>query len=506
LQDNGVWGGPSATLDTQGIINEDWYLVGYGDGFCAQVNPADPNIVYANSQMNGLYRYDKRIRKSKTIKPLASLKKPPYRFNWNSPIHISPHDPETIYTGGNVLFRSCDRGQSWEVISPDLSTNDPEKQKDSGGPITPDNTGAEIHCTIITISESPVEKGVIWCGTDDGNLQVTRDGGATWTNVVKNIRGLPPNTWCSRVEASHFDPGTAYAAFDGHRNDDMSTYLFKTTDYGATWTSIKGNLPFGWVHVVREDLRNKNLLFVGTEFGIYASLDGGTTWFSLQNNLPTVAVRDIAVHPRENDLIIGTHGRGIWILDDITPLQEMNESVLSSDLHLFSIRPTTEFFLSSSGEPSSRPVFAGKNPEYGMIFNVYLKEKPKEKPRITIKNPEGEGIFEITLPARKGIIRNTWNLQFVPKTKDGKLIKPTGIGFVTLPLVFPGEYEVAVTAEGHSAVQKGVVLPDPRFPVERKTWEAQVLAQAEVNKMSKLLGLSVTAANRIRREIQAIEK
>ena len=310
LQDNGSWGGPSKSLDTAGITNDDWYTIGGGDGFYAQVDPTDPNIIYSNYQMNGLYRYDMRIKKSKAVRPEASLKEPPYRFNWNSPIYISPHDPKTVYTGGNYLFKTTNGGHSWEIISPDLSTNDPNKQKDSGGPITLDNTGAEIHCTIITISESPMEKGVIWCGTDDGNVQITRDNGKTWTNVVKKIRGLPPNTWCSRIEASHFEAGTAYAAFDGHRHDDYGTYVYKTTDYGDTWKSIKGNLPLGWVHVIKEDLKNKNLLFVGTEFGIFASLDSGLSWFSLKNNLPTTAVRDIAIHPRENDLIIGTHGRG----------------------------------------------------------------------------------------------------------------------------------------------------------------------------------------------------
>ncbi len=264
LQDNGVWGGPSATLDTRGITNDDWIAVGGGDGFFAQVDSGDPNTIYANSQMNGLYRYDLKIRKSKTIKPLASLKEPVYRFNWNAPISISPHDPKTVYCGGNFLFKTTDGGSSWAIISPDLTTNDPAKQKDSGGPITPDNSGAEIHCTITTISESPAEADVIWCGTDDGNLQVTRDGGKTWKNVIKSIPGLPPNTWCSRVEASHFEAGTAYAAFDGHRMDDYAPYLYKTSDFGKTWKPIKAGLPpFGWIHVVREDPKNRNLLFAG---------------------------------------------------------------------------------------------------------------------------------------------------------------------------------------------------------------------------------------------------
>ncbi|UCE40439.1 MAG: hypothetical protein JSV17_13390 [Candidatus Aminicenantes bacterium] len=506
LQDNGVWGGPSAKFDSQGITNADWFVVGYGDGFYAQVDPNDHNVIYANSQMNGLYRYDMRIKKSQTIRPLAPVEAPPYRFNWNSPIHISPHDSKTVYTGGNFLFKTTDEGHSWEIISPDLSTNDPEKQKDSGGPITQDNTGAEIHCTIITISESPVKAGVIWCGTDDGNVQITQDGGQTWQNMAKNIIGLPPNTWCSRIEASHFKEGTAFAAFDGHRHDDYGTYLYKTSDYGKTWKSLKGNLPFGWIHVVREDPINRNLLYVGTEFGLYASLDRGKTWFPLQNNLPTVAVRDIAVHPRENDLIIGTHGRGIWILDDIQLLQEMNPQVLASDFHMFSIHPTTIYQISRSGELSSRPVYSGKNPDYGMILAVYMKNKPKEKPKVFIKNEEEEMVHELTLPTRKGILRYVWDLQVIPKTKDGRVVKPTGVGFIALPVVFPGIYSVEMTTDGQPITRTALINPDPRFSLGKEEYQAMVDFQVEIIVISKKHSMSVTAANRIRTELGKLDK
>lgn len=506
LQDNGVWGGPSATLDTQGIVNADWFMVGYGDGFYAQVDPDDHNVIYANSQMNGLYRYDMRIEKSRTIRPMASLKNPPYRFNWNSPIHISPHDSKIVYTGGNYLFKTRDGGHSWEIISPDLSTDDPEKQKDSGGPITSDNTGAEIHCTIITISESPVKAGVIWCGTDDGNVQITQDGGQTWTNVVKNIKGLPSNTWCSRIEASHFDAGTAYAAFDGHRHDDYGTYLYKTVDQGQTWTSLKGNLPFGWIHVVREDPVNPNLLYVGMEFGIYASLDGGKTWFTLQNNLPTVAVRDIAVHPRENDLIIGTHGRGIWILDHIEPLQEMSPEVFQTDVHMFRIPPATVYQMSSSGEPSSRPVYSGENPDYGMILTAYMKEKPKEKPEVAIKSADGDVVHEFSLSIKEGIHRQVWNLQVIPKTREGIVVKPTGMGLTALPVVFPGRYTVEMTVDGKTLARELTINPDPRFSMEREDYQAMFDAQVEVIALSKRLSLGVTAISRIRAELGKLDK
>lgn len=506
LQDNGLWGGPSATFDNAGITNDDWYVVGGGDGFYAQVDPSDHKIIYGNYQMNGLYRYDFRIRRSKSIRPQASLKEPPYRFNWNSPIYISSHDPKTVYTGGNYLFRTIDGGHSWKIISPDLSTNDPEKQKDSGGPITLDNTGAEIHCTIITISESPVEKGIIWCGTDDGNVQITRDGGKTWKNVVKNIKSLPPNTWCSRIEASHFDSGTAYAAFDGHRHDDYNTYVYKTTDFGKSWKSLKGNLPFGWVHVIREDIKNKNLLFVGMEFGIFASLDCGNSWFSLVNDMPTVAVRDIAVHPRENDLIIGTHGRGVWIMDDISPLQNMADEVLQSDFFLFDIRPATQFFPSSSRESFSRPVYAAKNPPYGMFISSFFKNKPEERPKIFIKDEAGEKIFEITLKKKEGIQRNMWNLQFVPKTKEGKTIKSSGIVFVSAPYVSAGEYTVELIVGEQTMLKKGIVCPDPRIKIEESERTAQHVSIVENMALTKKMGLSVTAVRNIRRQIDKLNQ
>ncbi len=506
LQDNGSWGGPSATYDSKGIQNSDWYMIGGGDGFFTQVDPTDHNIVYSNWQMNGLYRHDLRIQRSKTIRPSASLQEVPFRFNWNSPIHISPHDPKTIYTGGNYLFRSTDRGHSWEIISPDLTTNDPQKQKDSGGPITPDNTGAEMHCSILTVAESPVERDVIWVGTDDGNVQITRDGGKTWQNVVKNIPGLPPNTWCACIETSHFQKGKAYAAFDGHRHDDYRTYVYKTTDYGNTWTSLRANLPFGWAHVIREDPFNRNLLFVGTEFGVHASLDDGISWFSLKNDLPTVAVRDIAIHPRDRDLIIGTHGRGIWILDDITPIEEMNGEVLASGERLFSIRPAAAVFRSSTGEPYSKPIYAAKNPDYGMGINLYLKEKPKDRPKLHIIDKEGITLFEAKLPKKEGIQRFIWNLQYIPKTKEGKTIKPGLAGFVAAPLASPGEYRINISVDEETYEKIGTVLPDHRFQMSPEDKAAQVDALTQLIITSKKMGLSITSAKNIRRELDKFYK
>lgn len=504
LQDNGLWGGPSRTLEAQGISNNDWYVVGGGDGFYAQVDPTDHTTIYGNYQLNGLYKHDLSIGRGKSIKPLAPFNESPYRYNWNSPILISPHDPNTVYTGGNFLFKTTDKGQTWTIISPDLTTDNPEKQKDSGGPISKENTGAESHCTIITIAESPVKEGVIWCGTDDGNVQITVDAGKTWSNVVKNIPGLPPHTWCSRIEASHFETGTAFAAFDGHRNDDYSTYVFKTTDYGKSWSSIKGNLPFGWIHVIREDLQNKNLLFVGTEFGIYASLDGGKSWFSLNNKLPTVAVRDIAIHPRENDLIIGTHGQGVWISDDISPLQKMTEEVLQADKHLFSIRPETQFYTRNSRESFGRSEFMAQNPPYGVAITAYFKEKPEAKPKIFIKDQDGEKVFEISLGKEKGLQRKTWNMRAIPKNRDGKEIKAGVGGFIGYLYAAPGDYTAELHVGEQILSQKIIINPDPRVDVIETDRIAQRESFTKALVLSKKMGLTVTAAKNISRKLDKI--
>lgn len=508
LQDNGAWGAPNTSLDPRGVLNEHWTMISGGDGFYVQPDPTDPDTIYVNYQMNGLFRHNLRIGRNKSIRPTAPLNEPPYRFNWNSPILISSHDPQTVYTGGNFLFRTRDGGHSWDIVSPDLTTNDPAKQQDSGGPISMENTGAEMHCTITTIAESPLDPDVIWCGTDDGNLQVTRDGGEAWTSVAGRIKGLPKGTWCSRVEASHFDAGTAYAAFDGHRTDDYAPYIYKTTDFGRTWTSLRSNLPSpGWIHVVREDPLNSRLLYIGTEFGVFASLDGGKSWFSLKNNMPTAAVHDIAVHPRDNDLIAGTHGRGVWILDDISFLQEMSPEVPNSDFHLFEPRPVTNFFLSTRGEPSlfHRPAFAGKNIQPGAAVTVWLKEDQKKDIKVIIRDDTGRTAGEIQLPRNAGLHRVMWNLQTVPEASDGQRYTPSLIGFGGLPSASPGAYTLSVEFEDkkHGAVLE--IRPDPRVIFSDEIYKKSMTMLGDILKTSHKMGLLITAAANIRRHLNSLE-
>jgi len=337
-----------------------------------------------------------------------------YRFNWNSPIALSPQNPSVVYFGGNVLFKSTDYGHSWTPISGDLSTNDPAKQQSSGGPIVVDNTAAEFHCTILTIAPSPLDSNVIWVGTDDGNVQVTRDGGKTWSNVFKNVPGLKPNAWIPTVEASHFDAGTAFVAADHHQDDDYTPYAYMTTDYGKTWTRITGDLPAkaAWVHVVREDPKNRNLLYLGAEMGVWASWDKGTHWTSLRGDLPTVQVRDIQIHPRDNDLLLATHGRGLYILDDVTALQQL-DATKTADALVFDVRPAVRWSTWNRDGNLGQKTWRGENPQPGALITYYLKEQPPGEVNVSISDKDGKVVRRIRrVPDEPGINRVAWDLRY----------------------------------------------------------------------------------------------
>ena len=333
LQDNSDWVGDSQYPG--GITNGRWENLYGGDGFFVFADPSDPDYIYAEAQGGTISRVNRHTLLSRSIQPQPNYGENKLHFNWNTPIHMSPNEKGTIYIGAQFLFRSRDHGQTWDRISPDLSTNDPEKQKqeESGG-VTVDNSEAEMHTTIYSISESPRNGKLIWVGTDDGNVQITRDGGKSWTNVVSHVPGLPKASWVSWVEASRFDEGTAYATFDRHTFGDMTPHVFKTTDYGQTWTPIVTPTSGvrGFAHVIKEDTVSPRLLFLGTEFGLWISLDGGQQWAQYKGgDFPNVPVRDIVVHPRESDLVLATHGRGIWIVDDISPLRQLTPEILAKD-------------------------------------------------------------------------------------------------------------------------------------------------------------------------------
>lgn len=491
LQDNGNWCGPTATAYDEGIRKDDWYLVSYGDGFFAVPDLSSPNLVYSDSQGGVIYLTDATTGSARNIHPHPvktgsagdGIAEHKYRFNWNSPIALSPHDPKTVYFGGNVVFKTTNYGQSWEVISPDLTTNDKSKQQSSGGVIVTDNTAAEFHCTILAIAESPAKPGVIWVGTDDGHVQVTKDAGKTWTNVVKNMPGLPANSWIPAIEASHVDAGTAFVAVDRHRNDDFAPYAFKTADYGQTWTPIRGNLPAkGYVHVVREDPKNRNLLYAGTELGVFASWDGGGRWVSIRQNLPPVAVNDMQIHPRENDLIIATHSRGIFVLDDLTPLQRLGEA-MKSETFAFDIRPPTRYQVWNKDADLGGKTYIGQNPPYGAVISYYLKSESKQDVTIAIADRSGKVIREIgNAPKEAGVNRAVWDLRYDPATPAASDRAARGFGgggggrfgFRGSAMAVPGEYTVTINAGGQTMTKTARVATDPRTKIPEADLQAQL--------------------------------
>ncbi len=416
LQDNGSWYGPAKKYGAS-ILNKDWKNVGIGDGFYVCRHQKDADIVYYTWQGGRLVRYNERTHESKDIQPLPTQKgEPEYRFNWNAAFAQSPTDPETIYMGAQFLFKSSNRGDTWEKISPDLTTNDPQKQQqEKSGGLTIDNTTAENHCTLVTISQSPLEQDLIWVGTDDGNLQVTRSGGKTWTNLVNNIPNLPKNTWCSSVEASHHQPGTAYATFDGHRSGDMKPYVYKTEDFGSTWVSLSAEAIEGYCHVIREDLVNPDLLFLGTEFGLFVTIERGQQWVHLNEALPRVPVMDMTIHPREHDLIMATHGLGIQIIDDITPLRALTAEVLDAPVYIL---PSRAAIIKSPALVQEFPgdaEFSGDNPPEGAAITYYLKKRHIFGDlKVEILDPSGELVQTLPTTKRRGINRIYWGMRLKP--------------------------------------------------------------------------------------------
>ncbi|HLJ39960.1 MAG TPA: hypothetical protein VKT50_00600 [Candidatus Acidoferrales bacterium] len=479
-QDNAEWCGPSRTVYAGGISNSDWLMVGGGDGFYVKPDAEDPQTIYTESQDGNLSRRDLRTNEALNIRPVPPEGQPPYRFNWNSPLLISPKDHNTIYYGGNFLFKSTDRGNTWTRLGGDLTTGVDRNTLPILGQLPSKDTqslydGVEWYPTITTIDESPVNTSVLWVGTDDGNLQVSRDGGQNWKNVADRVPGVPKGTYVTRVVASKTGDGTAYVTFDGHRSNDFHVYLFKTTNYGQTWKSISAGLPesTGTVHVIREHPDDPNMLFVGMEFGAYFSLDGGGHWNKLGMGLPTVPVDDIQIQPRENDLILATHGRSIYILDNMTALQHLNDKVLGEDLHLFPIRDTIAWRIYQNRWFDAQQVFLGPNPPEGASIDFYLKAKPakEQKVKITVLDSSGKIVREITdAKPGAGINRVDWDLRYDPPVKPTpEQLAAQAQGFfgggARGPMVEPGTYTVKVALGDDSQTQTVKVEEDPRIQI-----------------------------------------
>ncbi len=463
LQDNSSWVGDSAYPG--GITNDRWENVYGGDGFWVFADTSDNDYVYAESQGGYIGRINRKTLESRGIQPLPLYKEGKLRYNWNTPIHMSPTQKGVIYIGSQFLFRSRDHGQTWERISPDLTTNDPEKQKqEQSGGVTVDNSSAEMHTTIFAISDSPKNPNLIWVGTDDGNVQLTRDGGKTWKNVVGNIKGLPKNAWVTTIDAGHFDQGTAYATFDLHTFGDMRPYVYKTTDFGQTWTQIVApNGPVrGYAHVVKEDLVNRNLLFVGTELGLWVSLDGGRQWAQYKGGqFPNVAVRDLAIHPRDHDLVIATHGRGIWIIDDITPLRALTPEMLAKEAAFIEARPTVQRLPAFGGWVNGDAAFSGPNPTDEAVITYYQQKRHIFGDlKIEILDPSGKVLTTIPTSKRRGLNRATWSMRL--KAPRVPTAASAAFGAAFGPRVLPGTYTVRMTKDKNVYTTKLEVTADPR--------------------------------------------
>jgi photosystem II stability/assembly factor-like uncharacterized protein len=526
MQDLGTAQGPSMSRSGN-IPLAEWYGVGGGEAGHVVSDWSDPNIVYAGEYLGIITRYDHRTGQSRNIS--AWPENPSghggqdmrYRFQWTAPIASSPHDPKVIYHAAQSLFRTSDGGQSWDAISPDLTRNDRSKQQWSGGPITGDNTGVETYCTIFAVAESPKQKGLIWVGSDDGLVHVTRDAGKTWSNVTTGIPGAPEWATVSMIEPSPFDAGTAYVVFDAHRLDDMRPYLYKTADFGRTWTRLDATLPTDvYLHVVREDPAKRGQLYLGTERGVSYSSDDGRTWRPLKLNLPTVAVHDLAV--KNDDLVVGTHGRSIWILDDLQPIREMSPSIAKSGVHLFPVADGVRW--RSGGGTWADQLGRFSNPPFGASIYYYLKEKPKGELKIEIADALGKVVRTLSSVPREpdyssedddpeefkkaalatspGVQLAVWNLAWegATKIKRGKI--DTGDPS-TGPRAVPGSYTVRLTVDGQTLSSPLKVVPDPRGSLPQADLEAQLTFALRVrDDISKLTGL-VNQVRSVRDQLQA---
>ncbi|HZE28129.1 MAG TPA: hypothetical protein VE083_12105 [Terriglobales bacterium] len=493
-QDNSTVG--IASRSDEGVIDRpDWYPVGGGEAGYIAPYPPDPNIVYAADYEGLITRYDKRNGQLRNITNQTHLSDAggaaplEHRFQWTSPVVISPHDPELLYHAGERLFKTIDGGVHWEAISPDLTRNDKSKQQPSGGAITIDDSGTEYYDTIFAVAESPLAKGVIWAGTDDGLVHITRDAGQNWINITP--KDLPEFSRVSQIDASPFDAGTAYVAIDRHQNDDLHPHLYKTSDYGKTWTTIVKGIPdTTFVRAVREDPKKRGLLYAGTEMGVFVSFDDGADWRPLQLNLPRAPIHDLIV--KNDDLVVATHGRAFWILDDLTPVRQFTDDVATKDVHLYT--PQTAYRMQNPDEPPKKPILTGQNPPPGAVIDFFIKDVPKGETTIEILDAQGQVIRnyssqkteipneppdpddkkpEKEIKVEAGLNRFTWDLHYEQANRVPGYYLWEYNGGARGPLALPGNYQVRLTVDGKSRTVPLELKLDPRVQVSQADLEKQ---------------------------------
>ena len=505
LQDNSDWVGDQEYPG--GISNSRWENLLGGDGFWAFPDPSDPNFTYAESQGGHIARINRKTLQARDIQPTAQYKEK-LRFNWNAPIALSPNERGTIYLGSQFLFRSRDHGVNWDRISPDLSTNDPirQRQEQSGG-ITVDNSAAEMNTTIYSISESPRAAGQIWVGTDDGNVQLTRDGGRKWSNVTASLH-MPAGNWISWVEASRYNPAVAYVANDRHTYGDFQPYLYRTADYGRSWQRLIGPGATGvrgYVHVIKEDRLNPNILYLGTEFGFYVSIDGGRSWAQFKpNNFPDgLAVRDIALQERDDDLVLATHGRGIWVIDDVSPLRQLTPATLASAAILLQPSPVEQRIQGSGGWSEGDATFFGDNPPTGAVISYYQKARHViGRMKLEILDASGKVVDEIPTSKRRGLNRVEWSMLTKPP------IVPTAASIAGASTsgqrVLPGNYTVRLTDAGQVSTAPLTIALDKRATFTLADREAQFAASERIKAMFARMTKVVAQINGVRQQAGAI--
>jgi uncharacterized membrane protein YgcG len=518
LQDNYTWCGPSQVRSRNGIVNDDWYQIQGGDGFEAVIDPNDPDTIYAESQDGNVVRVNRRTNERKTIRPLPNRGESGYRWNWNTPIHISPHSSSTIYVGGNRVFRSTDRGQSWAPISPDLTQNVDRETLSLMGVVAKEfaiakHDGVQSYGNLVQVAESPKQAGVLYTGADDGSVFMSKDGGKNWTNINARFPNMPKNAYVSGLVASAHDPNTVYVAFDNHMNDDYNNYAFVSVDGGQNFRSISEGIPKGQVVMTfAEDPKNPAVLYAGTEFGLYVSPDRGGSWTRVKSGLPTVPIHEIQFHPRENDMILATHGRSIWILDDATPIQQSAEAI-RSEAFLFDVgRPAMSFNPANDrGFVTDKP-FRGRNPTFGAPISYYLKGalQPADV-SLRVANASGAVLRTLTgndlrNATNAGVNRVYWDLRYQPiPAQQGAQGGPGGGGGGggfgggggnQGPFVMPGEYRVTLVVNGKDIATKPVrVIGDSAVQLtdaDRKTWHDTALALHRLQEQADEVAEAVT--------------